>query len=310
MKNLKVGINAAYFHQDKLPAAVKKLVKAGFRKIEFNGAALRNIGKDDLAALCSFMDAEGVSCAAINAVPDLMPVSLGNLIALQSGERQRALDHVKQCLEFAGELCASRMVCDLGTSTEDAIPLSRQNEIFLESLNTILDWARADGVSIVLLNVPGRRWIGWDILPPDPARVVERYVPPWRLWPNEEDLLKDIGGQKGRVLWGFDTANAVVAHGSTPFTLVSAVTPYFEYGLDVVYLANHPGPYNKVWHRLLLHQPLYDGCFAASDYAALFDALGVNNFSGELILQIREKQPSMVSLRKSIDFIKKLNDII
>lgn len=306
MKNLKVGINASYLHQDKLSDAVKKLAEAGFRKIEFDGSVLRNLGKDDLAALRSIMDAEAVCCVAINAVPDLMPVSLGNLIALQTGERQRALDHIKWCVEFAGELCAKRVVCDLGTSTEDGISLVEQNKIFLESLNQTLSYAQPYKITIVLLNVPGRRWVGWDTLPPDPARVVERYVPPWRLWPNEEDLLKDIGGQvKGRALWGFDTANAVVAHGTTPFSLTEAVTPYFEYGLDVVYLANHPGPYNKVWHRLLLHQPLQDGCFTARDYAALFNTLGANNFSGEFILQIREKQPSTASLRRCINYYER-----
>lgn len=305
MKIKEIGINASYFYSDSLLISVRRLAKLGFQKVEFSGLPLKKLSHSKFNELKKFLEEENLNCISINAVGDLIPVNLGNLAALQERERNNAIDHVKRCIDFAITLKSKRVICDLGTSTEDLLSLDKQNETFLSSLPGILKYAASFKVLIVLMNVPGRRWIAWDGLPPDQARVVERHVWPWRLWPDEEELLDKIGKKlKNQVSWAFDSANEVIANGITEFRLQNAVIPYLNYGLEIVYLANHPGPYNKAWHRLLLHQPLWNGFYTRRDYKDLLYLLAKRGFSGEMILQIREKEPAENSLQRSLKLLE------
>lgn len=304
MKNF--AVNASYFYKDSLSNSLKRLAKVGFCKIEFSGTSLKDISPSAFQELLKIIDGEGLECAAINAVGDLIPVNLGNLIALQRRERSNAVDHLKRCIEFSASLKSSRMVIDIGTSTEDLLPLDKQNEIFFSSCSKILTYAKPHNVAIVLMNVPGRRWFPWDGLPPDKSRVVERHIWPWRAWPDNEKIVKKIQAKlKGQIFWTFDTANELVARGVERFQLKDAVAFYLENNLDIIYLANHPGPYNLVWHRLLLHQPLWDGFYQARDYQAALELTRKKKYQGEIVLQIREKEPSEESLRRSLQVLEK-----
>lgn len=305
MKIKEIGINASYFCNDTLIDSVRKLYDIGFTKIEFTGLSLKELPDSQFTELINIFNEKNLHCTSINAVGDLIPVNLGNLAALQKRERGNAIDHIKRCIDFAVVLKSKRVVCDLGTSTEDLVSVEKQNEIFLSSLHEILNYAKSNNILIVLMNVPGRRWIAWDGLPPDKAKVIERHVWPWRLWPDEEKLIKNIGEKlKTQIQWSLDTANAAVSYGTTPFQLVDVVTPYLNYGLEIVYLANHPGPYNRVWHRLLLHQPLWDGFYTAKDYESLINQLAKKNFGGEIVLQIREREPTEQSLKRSLEILR------
>ncbi|MBI4245126.1 MAG: sugar phosphate isomerase/epimerase [Planctomycetes bacterium] len=305
MKNRNIGINASYFYQDTLVSSVKRLAKAGFRKLEVTGIALNNLSPVKFKELAKFIEEEGIDCTSINVVGDLVPVNLGNLAAFNDKERNNALSHVKQSLDYACRLKCPVVVCDTGTSTEDLEPYAKQDECYFTALSGIINYASSLGIRILLLNVPGRRWIPWDGLPPDKTRVVERHVWPWRAWPNEEEVLKNISGRfKKNISWAFDTANAIVANGSTTLKLEDRICLYFKYGLDIVYLANHPGPYNRVWHRLLLHQPLWNGFYKYRDYRKLLKLLVEKHFHGNLMLQIAEKCPNEISLKKSLTILQ------
>jgi len=305
MKTANFSISASYFHNDPLVRSAERLIAMGCKRLEFDGVALKALSVSTFKELGLALAGEGVACSAVNVVGDLMPVSLGNLAAINQRERQQAIDHVKACVDLAAALNGRRLVCDLGTSTEDLVSFDEQNEHFARALEEILSSAEHSGVTIVLLSVPGRRWFAWDGLPPDPMRVVERHVWPWRMWFDAEKLVADIARRfTTRVRWAFDCANEVVAHGSTKFRLEDAVAPYVGQGLETVYLANHPGPYNRVWHRSLLHQPLWDGFFASLDYSTLFEFLSKHHFGGEVCVKVLEKNPSESSLQRSLKFIK------
>jgi len=304
MDTRKIVSNASYFYNIPLIDSVKRLEDTGFKKIEFTGLSLKKLSSFELSQLAGFMRGEGLVCSAVNAASDLIPVNLGNLAAVQEKERRNAIAHVKQCIDFAAFLQSKRVVCDIGISTEDFLTLDKQNGIFLLSVLEVLKYAKASNISIVLINIPGRRWVAWEGLPPDKVKVVERHVWPWRIWPDEKEMVKTIGKKlKGQVTWAFDTANEMVASGVTKFKLIDIIPFYMKHGLEIVYLANHPGPYNKAWHRLLLHQPLWDGFYTGRDYRLFLDLLKKSKFSGEIVLQIREKEPTEYSLKRSLDIL-------
>ncbi len=305
MNNGKLGINASYFYQDTLSSAARRLAKLGFRKVEFTGLTLKELSAVQFKELTKFLAGEGINCTSINAVTDLVPINLGNLAAFSDKERNNAIAHVKQCLDYACNLQCPVVVCDTGTSTEDFKPYTKQNERYFTALSEILRYAAASSKKVVLLNVPGRRWIPWDGLPPDKNRVVERYVWPWRAWPDEEEVIKKLHAKlKNRVSWALDTANEAVANGVTEYRLEDVIAFYMKHDLEIVYLANHPGPYNKVWHRLLLHQPLWDGFYTARDYRAVLNLLRKKRFQGEIVLQIKEKEPSENSLKRCLKILE------
>ncbi|KXB06786.1 hypothetical protein AKJ51_02860 [candidate division MSBL1 archaeon SCGC-AAA382A20] len=297
----KVGINGSYFHFDSLLNSTKQLIDIGFEKIEYSGLSLMDINSYEIEELKKILRGEGVTITAVNAVGDLIPVKVGNLISPQKQERRNGVEHVKKCVDLAVSLKSKRVVCDIGTSTEDLLPLESQNELFLTSLQEILEYSKSSNVLIVLMQVPGRRWVPWDGLPPDRSKVVERYIWPWRLWPDEEELLSNLGDKlNGEVGWAFDAANETVAHGIYRFQLKEVIKPYLNYNLQVVYLANHPGPYNKVWHRLLLHKPLWNGFYSSQDFRSLLSLSKNKGLSPQITLQIKEKRPKKKSLKRSL----------
>lgn len=305
MKTSDIGIAASYFHHHSLIESAGRLMTMGFKRLEFDGLALKELSTSKFSELGLALGSGGAVCCAVNVVGDLMPVCLGNLAAINKRERRNAIDHVKACINLAVALKCGRVVCDLGTSTEDLLSFEEQNELLASSLEEILSGTGRSGVSIVLISVPGRRWGAWDGLPPDPVRVVERHVWPWRIWFDEEKLVADVSRRFAtRAKWVFDCANEMVGHGSTKFRLEDAVVPYLDQGLEMVYIANHPGPYNRVWHRSLLHRPLWDGFFTIQNYAALFGLLGKRSFRGEVCLKVLEKDPSEQSLRRSLKLIE------
>jgi len=303
MKTSNLAISASYFYKDPPLRSAVRLMELGFKRLEFDGQALKVLSVSALKELGLTLEGAGVACSAVNVVGDLMPISLGNLAAFGNRERRNAVAHVKACIDLAVGLKCGRVVCDLGTSTEDLFPFEKQNDQLASSIEEIL--SDTEGVSVVLLNVPGRRWLAWNGLPPDPACVVERYVWPWRMWFDEEKLVANISLRLAtKVRWAFDCANQMVAHGCSNFRLEDAVIPYLNQGLEMVYLANHPGPYNRVWHRSHLHQSLFTGFFTIQDYAALFSLLGRRNFVGEVCLKISEKNPSESSLQCNLKLIE------
>ncbi|MBI4025699.1 MAG: sugar phosphate isomerase/epimerase [Verrucomicrobia bacterium] len=302
-----IGVNAAYFHRDGLLSAVRKLTDIGVKKVELNGLALTRLAVDEFRTLVKTMKHECLQCISINTAPDLIPVNLGNLAAFNKRERDAAVTHVGQCLDYAEELACPAVVCDVGSSTEDLQPQVAQDDCYFRALEAILKHACKLKKRVVLLNVPGRRWTPWDELPPDRSRVVERHVWPWRRWLDEEEVVANVERRfRGKVQWAFDTANAMVASGSMPLNLRERVGLYLRHDLGNVYLANHPGPYNRVWHRLLLHRPLNDGFFSRNDYRLLLQALHQNNFDGEIILQIAECEPSAKTLQRNLGVVAKL----
>ena len=293
-----ITVAASYFYQETPLQAAARLLAMGIRRLEFDGLALKGLSSAELRELGMRLRDTGATCGAVNAVGDLMPVRLGNLAAISVRERSSAVEHIKVCNALASVLNCKNIVCDLGTSTEDFLPLEKQNEQFATSLEEIL----SEGIFLILLNVPGRRWLAWNELPPDPSRVVERHVWPWRRWTDAEDLISEIARRfTNRVSWAFDCANEVVAHGSTKFQMNEAVLPYLAQRLERVYLANHPGEYNRVWHRSLLHRPLATGCFSSEDYADLFGILDDHEFSGDVCVKIVEKHPTELSLQANLD---------
>jgi len=303
MKTSNLAISASYFHKDPPLRSAVRLMEVGFKRLEFDGQELKDLSVSEFKELSLTLEGAEVACSAVNVVGDLMPISLGNLAAFGNRERRNAVAHVKACIDLAVRLKCGRVVCDLGSSTEDLFSFEKQNDQLASSIEEIL--SDTGGVSVVLLNVPGRRWLAWNGLPPDPSRVVERYVWPWRMWFDEEKLVADISTRLATMVrWAFDCANEVVAHGSNKFRLEDAVIPYLDQGLEMVYLANHSGPYNRVWHRSLLHQSLSDGFFTSQDYAALFSLLGKRNFAGEVCLKISEKNPSESLLQRNLKLIE------
>ncbi len=300
-----IGVDASYFYADPLVKAVRRIIKCGFRRIEFTGLSLTSLSDSGLKELGTLLKQKNAECVSISTAGELVPINLGNLAMLHRREREKAVSHVKQCIDFAVGLGCQRVVCDLGMSTEEKATFSfdEEQERYLSSCRQIIEHASACKVTMVLMNVPGARWKVWEGLPPDKVSVVERHVPPWRLWPDEKELIEETArGLKGKVRWAFDTANAVVAHGTDNFNIIDAVSPYLKHGLEIVYLANHPGLYNKVWHRLLLHMPLWqNGFYTAGNYASLFAKLEESGFRGEVILQVREEEPSEESLLKNIN---------
>ena len=129
---------------------------------------------------------------------------------------------------------------------------------------------------------------------------------PWRPWREREEVVKTFGRRlSGRISWAMDTANEIVAHGTHPFKLGEVASFHLKHGLDTVYLANHPGPYNRTWHRLLLHQPLWEGYYKPVDYQKMLQLLFLEKFAGEVILQVREKNPTENSLKRNLKIIFK-----
>ena len=314
MKTHNVAVNASTFHNRPLLEAVKALADLGVRKIEFSGLSVASLSTDDLHDLTRLMASESVTCVSLNAVSDLIPVNLGNLAALQRRERRAAVDHVKRLIEIAAVLGSKTVVMDTGTTTEDIVQVEqyckRESQAFAASCVELLENARSADVSLTLQVVPGRRWRVWDGYPPDTARVVERHVWPWRKWCEDEEIIEkveeDLGS--GKIAWAFDVANEVVAAGTSPLKLPERISHYLERGLQRVYLANHPGPYNKVWHRLLRHQNLCDGVFTPADLHAIANQLEESDFRGEIVLLISEKDPSPKTLRKSLSLLNVAND--
>lgn len=305
MKEQRLAVNAAYFYHDHLSIAVRKIAAAGLSRIEFDGLPLVSLPAAGLRELKTVLDGEGVVCVSISAVTDLVPVNFGNLASLNQNDHSRAVRHLKRCLELATELGAPRLVCDAGTTSEDFGKPEIHDDAFVESLQEVLLLAGDRKVKIVLLNVPGRLWSMWDGMPPDKARVVERHVWPWRTWRDREEVMETFERRlSGRISWALDFANEMVAHGTHPFKLEEVAAFYLGHGLDAVYLANHPGPYNKVWHRLLLHQPLWDGCYKPADYRKVLQFLVRKKFAGEFILQVREKEPTENSLKRNKDIFR------
>ncbi len=303
MKRQILAVNAAYFYRDPLPDAVRKVAAAGSSRIEFDGLPLVALSAAGRRELKTVLDGEGVDCVSVSTVTDLVPVNFGNLASLNRTDHNRAVGHLKRCLESAAELGAARLVCDAGTTSEDFVKNEVHDQAFFGSLLEVLPLAETQKVKVVLLNVPGRLWSIWDGIPPDKFRVVERHVWPWRPWREREEVVATFERRlSGRISWALDTANEMVAHGAHPFKLEEVAAFYLEHGLDVIYLANHPGPYNKVWHRLLLHQPLADGYYKPADYRKTMQFLSRKNFAGELILQIREKEPTENSLKRNLEF--------
>lgn len=297
----KLGISAGYFHGDPLLASVRRLARCGFRRIEFDGRPLRELSRMQFHELSACLEGEGIRAVSINAVPDLVPVNYGNLAADNSREHRNAIEHLKRCLEYAAELGAPSVVCDIGSSTEEFKPLREQDEHLFRALREILRHAAGLKIKVVLQNVPGRRWIPSDRLPPDQAAVVERHVWPWRIWMDDQQIVPKIGNHFGKqIAWSFDMANAMVASGCTPLNLKNRIDFLGKHGLAIVYLANHPGPYNRVWHRALLHQPLGTGVYTRSDYRTLFRLLATHHFHGEVILHIREATPCEIALKRSL----------
>ncbi len=300
-------VNVGYFSSDTPLKAVRRLSDCEIKKVEFNGLPLLALSNRLRKELKGIMVGEGIEAVSISAVTDLVPVNLGNLASLNKDERRRGIDHVKRCVELADYFGATRIVCDTGTTCEDFVETEINDAALGESLEEILQFATPQGLKVVLLNVPGRRWIVWDGLPPDRWRVVERHVWPWRAWPDREEIVNNLNQRlSGRVWWAFDTANEVVAHGTHPFHLSEVASFYLENRLEIIYLANHPGPFNKVWHRTLLHQHLYEGHYTRADFQEMLKVLEKERFSGELILQIREKEPGEEALRKSIRLFQRL----
>ncbi len=299
-----IAVNTAYFHRDAFLDSVRKLASIGVKKIEVNGLALHGLGVSGRQELATYLRDQGMQVVSVNTVPDLIPVNLGNLTAFNDRERQAAVTHVLRCLDYCVELNCPALVIDRGTTTEDSMMLANQDDRYFLSLQEILPRTEQAGKELVILNVPGRRWQPWDGIPPDSWRVVERHVWPWRAWLDEEELVREAQQRVGgKVKWALDTANTVVACGNIPFTLKERAEFYQAAGLRMVYLANHPGPFNRVWHRALLHTPLDQGYFKQTDYRELISALAETQFRGNLILQIVEKEPTVESLLSSLKII-------
>ncbi len=304
MTSEQIAVNTAYFHRDSLLDSVRKLASMGVKKIEVNGLALHGLGASGRRELAAYLRDQGMQVISVNTVPDLIPVNFGNLTAYNDRERQTAVGHVLRCLDYCAELSSPVLVIDRGTTTEDSMMFAKQDERYFLSLQEILPQAEKAGKELVILNVPGRIWQVWDGLPPDRWRVVERHVWPWRAWLDEEELVHETQQRVGdKVKWALDTANTVVACGNIPFTLKERAAYYQSAGLRMVYLANHPGPFNRVWHRALLHAPLDQGYFKKTDYQELISSLSEGQFRGDVILQIVEKEPTVESLKKSLQVI-------
>jgi len=309
MASFEAAVSASYFHDRSPLEAAAALTQMGVRKLEFSGLSVTALSQGDLRELKNLMDSEGASCVSLNAVGDLMPVSLGNLISPQRRERDAALAHVKGLIENATRLESKAVICDTGTTTEDIVrgdeAIRGEENALVDSCLALLEVAEPAGVSIVLQHVPGRRWIPWDGYPPDTFPVVERHVWPWRRWLEGAEIVgkieKDVG--KGRVGWAFDIANAVVAAGASPLNLAGRMSAYPARGLERVYVANHPGPYNKVWHRLLRHQALHEGVFTPADFRAVLRQLDQSEYDGEIVVLISEKDPSKEKLQRSLSML-------
>ena len=303
MRNQQIAVNAAYFYRESLPVAVERIADVGLSRVEFDGLSLVALSPAKIRELKKVLNDSAVECVSVSAVTDLVPVNLGNLSSLNARERNRAIDHLKRCLDCAAELAVPRIVCDTGTTTEDFVTVKAEfcDEVFAASLQKILLYADQSNSKVVLLEVPGRFWSAWDGFPPDKTRVVERHVWPWRIWRDREESVDAIERRfPDRFFWALDTANELVAHGVHPFKLEEVAAFYLKHKLEIVYLANHPGPYNKVWHRLLLHQPIRNGYYKPAEYGGMLNILGRKKFRGEIILQVREKDPDESSLKRNI----------
>ena len=313
MKISEVSVNADYFCDDEPIDAVTRLRRCGFRRVEFRGADLHRLSDRQLGKLAGRMKADCITCSAVNTVGDLVPVSLGNLAAAGISERENAVAHVQKCTRLANKLKAPRIVCDVGSTTEDFITMSdkaslkAQNKAFVSSCRQVVEYAGKFGIGVVLLPVPGRRWVAWDGLPAKPLPVPEMHVWPWRLWTSAETLMDIVEKAFGnKVGWAFDTANEFVAHNTDPFSLKDNLPKYIGYKLDVVYLANHPGPLNGAWHRLLLHRSLDDGAYTVDDFRTVLTLLKSVTFTGQVTLQISDEHPSDKNLKRNLAFIKRL----
>lgn len=306
MNITEIAVNASCFHDTSPIEATQTLARMGVRKVEFAGTPVKALSESALGDLRSTMDCEGVTCISLNAVGDLVPVNLGNLAAQQERERSAAVAHVKRLIEIAAILESDVVVCDAGTTTEDVAGADeqareREGEAYLDSCLELLDVADPAGVSLVLQPVPGRRWIPWDGYPPDRSPVVERHVWPWRRWFENDEIVEGVERRlEKRVGWAVDVANEVVAAGCCPVDIPARISYFMERNLQRVYLANHPGPYNKVWHRLLRHQNLCDGFLTPSDFGAVLTHLHHGGFAGEIVLLICEEEPSPEKLRRSL----------
>ena len=282
----------------------------GVRKVEFPGLSLTTLSQDNLRELKNLMDVTGVACVSLNAVTDLVPVNLGNLVSPQKKERTTALTHVKRLIEIAPLLGSDTVICDTGTTTEDVAvgseAVTGEENALVDSCLELLALAEPAALSFVLQPVPGRRWVPCDAYPPDSSPVVERHVWPWRRWLQDKEIVDNLERKlaRSRVAWAFDVANAVPAAGCSPLDVAATISYFLERNLKRVYLANHPGPYNRTWHRLLRHQDLCDGFFTPADFHALLKQLEHNDYDGEVVLLIAEKNPSTEKLRRSLGTVQ------
>lgn len=293
-----IAVNTHCLAENTACEAAMRLFDVGFRRFEIPASD----GFRCIDELDGFFSSSGAECVSINTFRDMMPIYLGNLCTPNKKERARASEFLMRSIDMAVRFGAKLFICDAGTTVEDFktnTNLNAQMELFAEAFDTILAEAESANLVTALSPVPGRRWLATESYPPDIAPVVERHVWPWREWLTSRYLIETTF--PGRVKWVFDTADAVVASGCSPKSLSEEAEPFISGGLAAMHLANHPGPYNKVWHRLHLHHRPEDGWWMQDDFKNLYAR--VQSAEPESILLVREKGLSPEDVRYSAEFL-------
>ncbi len=287
-----IGMNAWYF-KDKHPCEIVKLVGAsGFNVIEFTGRQLGMLTSAELAELKNGMHSSGIRVASINAACDLNAIAFGNLISEIEGERQKSLAHIKRYIDLCQYFHIPRIIVDVGTTQSENHTPERQEGLFLKTYTEIVNYINKCNLKLNLLIVPHRRKIQiYNILD----------IP-------QDEIFNQVARLKTeKIGWVFDTANVMAGRQNmNSFSLIREAEVYMKRGLDVLYLANHPGPFTRTFRRASYHNPPWDGYYTQDDYRNLFSFLNERGFDGQISLHLSVKNPCIEELKKERLHVEKL----
>lgn len=291
----KIAVNGWYFRNVKPAEIIKMIRSAGFTAGEFTGRQLADHSDNELKNLKKAAQEYKVEIKAVNSACDGFGSICSNFISEDEQLRQERIKYTRRCIDICARLNVPRLIVDLGSTFLYSQQNDRQEELFRESIAMIRKYAEKAGVKLCLIIVPYRR-----VLNSDDGFYFSCY--------KTEDLLKQSdrasGGQAG---WVFDTANEMAGRQNMHnFSLVNQVKPYLKHGLDIVYLANHPGPMTQTLRRALYHDYLRAGYYTGADYRNLLKFLRQAGFNGHITLHLSVKNPALNELRQEYKYLKSL----
>ncbi|MFH0797081.1 MAG: sugar phosphate isomerase/epimerase [Candidatus Omnitrophota bacterium] len=290
-----ISINGWYF-RNQTPLEIIQLVKkAGFSACEFTGSQLGSLSKKELLDLKDCAQKDGVKILDINTACDMFQFSRGNFLSENEAHRKKAIQYITKTLDICAFLNIPKLILDTGTTVPYSQSREQQEKLWRQSWIKISEYAEQKKVALSLIIVPYRRVIN--------SKDGFYYSD----YPREELFAQSRRTGAKRVGWVFDTANEMAGrknmHG---FSLAGEVQNYLKQGLDVVYLANHPGPMTRTFRRALYHNCLREGYYTADDYRNLFTVLKKYRSQGQISLHLSVRCPSVDELKKERLYWEKL----